>query len=162
MISKNLIEQIIWLYKDTLDVNTVVDRFAPIIENQNISSPKVRLIPKLINNHTFSDTDDLRKKELVLKIIDIVAEVTQVSEKLIVSNKRSNDITKARNLVMFLSFKVYQCGAKRIGLLLGNRDRTTVMSGANTASNLIDTDDDYNTLFWNIQSKCDIAIGNNE
>lgn len=162
MQSKQLIEQIIWLYKDTLDVNAVVDRFADVIDNHKISAPKVRLIPKIVNNYTFTDADVVRKKEVVIKVIDIVAEVTQVSAELIVSNRRSVEITKARNLVMYMTYKVYKCGAKRIGLLLGNRDRTTVMSGANTASNLIDTDDDYNTLFWDIQNKCNITLGNFE
>ena len=64
-------------------------------------------------------------------ILEVVAEHFGVSASDIIGGKRNADIVTPRQIVMHLCREITDTSYKNIGILLGNRDHSTVISGDN-------------------------------
>ena len=64
-------------------------------------------------------------------ILDVVAEHYGVSSNDIIGGKRNSEIVVPRQIVMYLCREITDTSYKAIGILLGNRDHSTIISGDN-------------------------------
>ena len=64
-------------------------------------------------------------------ILDVVAEHYGVSASDIIGGKRNSEIVIPRQIVMYLCREITDTSYKAIGILLGNRDHSTIISGDN-------------------------------
>lgn len=72
------------------------------------------------------------KKDITPQVIlDVVAEHYGVSPNDIIGSKRNAEIVTPRQVVMYLCREITDTPLKAIGILLGNRDHSTVISGDN-------------------------------
>lgn len=72
------------------------------------------------------------KREVTPQVIlDVVAEHYGVSASDIIGGKRNAEIVIPRQIVMYLCREVTDTSYKNIGILLGNRDHSTIISGDN-------------------------------
>lgn len=72
------------------------------------------------------------KREVTPQVIlDVVADHFGVSAADIVGGKRNSEIVTPRQIVMYLCREITDTSYKNIGILLGNRDHSTVISGDN-------------------------------
>ena len=72
------------------------------------------------------------KREVTPQVIlDVVAEHYGVSSNDIIGGKRNSEIVVPRQMVMYLSREITDTSYKAIGILLGNRDHSTIISGDN-------------------------------
>lgn len=72
------------------------------------------------------------KREVTPQVIlDVVAEHYGVSSSDIIGGKRNAEIVVPRQIVMYLCREVTDTSYKNIGILLGNRDHSTIISGDN-------------------------------
>lgn len=72
------------------------------------------------------------KKEVTPQVIlDVVAEHYGVSSGDIIGGKRNAEIVIPRQIVMYLCREITDTSYKNIGILLGNRDHSTIISGDN-------------------------------
>ncbi len=70
------------------------------------------------------------KREITPQVVlDIVAEHYGISADDIVSGKRSAEIVLPRQIIMYLCREILNTSHKNIGIFLGNRDHSTVISG---------------------------------
>lgn len=82
------------------------------------------------------------KREVTPQVIlDVVAEHFGVSSADIIGGKRNSDIVTPRQIVMYLCREITDTSYKNIGILLGNRDHSTVISGDNKIRARIKKDD---------------------
>lgn len=85
-------------------------------------------------------------------IIEVVAEHFHISPDDIRGNKRTANIVYPRQIVMYLC-KENGTTYKKIGEILGGRDHTTIMHGAEKIENEIETDDSASRLIHTIKKK---------
>ena len=72
------------------------------------------------------------KREITPQVIlDVVAEHYGVSSNDIIGGKRNSEIVVPRQIVMYLCREITDTSYKAIGILLGNRDHSTIISGDN-------------------------------
>ena len=72
------------------------------------------------------------KREVTPQVIlDVVAEHYGVSSNDIIGGKRNSEIVVPRQIVMYLCREITDTSYKAIGILLGNRDHSTIISGYN-------------------------------
>lgn len=72
------------------------------------------------------------KREVTPQVIlDVVAEHYGVSSNDIIGGKRNSEIVVPRQIVMYLCREITDTSYKAIGILLGNRDHSTIISGDN-------------------------------
>ena len=70
------------------------------------------------------------KREVTPQVIlDVVAEHYGVSSSDIIGSKRNSEIVIPRQIVMYLCREITDTSYKAIGILLGNRDHSTIISG---------------------------------
>ena len=70
------------------------------------------------------------KREITPQVIlDVVAEHYGVSSSDIIGSKRNSEIVVPRQIVMYLCREITDTSYKAIGILLGNRDHSTIISG---------------------------------
>lgn len=77
-------------------------------------------------------------------IMDIVCDHFDISIEDIKSNKRKSEIVTPRQVIMYLCREYTDFTLNNIGILLGNRDHSTVLSGWEKISNKIKEDDSFN------------------
>ena len=72
------------------------------------------------------------KREITPQVIlEVVADHYNVSPGDIIGGKRNAEIVTPRQIVMYLCREITDTSYKNIGILLGNRDHSTVISGDN-------------------------------
>lgn len=82
------------------------------------------------------------KREVTPQVIlDVVAEHYGVSSSDIIGGKRNAEIVVPRQIVMYLCREVTDTSYKNIGILLGNRDHSTVISGDNKIREKLQSND---------------------
>lgn len=82
------------------------------------------------------------KREVTPQVIlDVVAEHFGITPEDITGEKRNSDIVIPRQIVMYLCREITNTPYKNIGVLLGNRDHTTVISGYNKIQVKLKNDD---------------------
>ena len=74
-------------------------------------------------------TPDKPKEITPQLIIEVVSEHFQISMNQIISKARNSDIVRPRHIAMYLCKNMTDATMESIGVLLGNRDHTTVMNG---------------------------------
>ena len=74
-------------------------------------------------------------------ILDVVAEHYGVSAGDIIGSKRNADIVTPRQVTMYLCREITDTPYKAIGLLLGNRDHSTIISGVNKVREKLQAND---------------------
>lgn len=95
-------------------------------------------------------------------IIDVLRAVSRhykMSIANIVSERRTKDITRPRMVAMYLCRELTPRSYPQIGRMMGNRDHTTVMHGANKISSLIAIDSELSTEVEAIKTKIMEAVG---
>ena len=73
--------------------------------------------------------------------MDIVSEHYNISVSDIVSKKKNKEINTPRQICMYLVRKYTNSSLQSIGKMLGDRDHTTIMHGAEKITNSIDHDE---------------------
>lgn len=86
-------------------------------------------------------------------IIEVVAEHYQISIDQMVSKNRSNVIAKPRQIAMYLCKKMTDSPLEAIGKLLGGRDHSTIIHGANKISEEVDKNPDLKAQIETIEKK---------
>jgi len=69
------------------------------------------------------------------------------------SKARNRDITNARHIAMYFSYKIGQSTLTQIGDYFGKRDHTSVMHGVNKVKNLVKNDNDFAHRIFEIESQ---------
>jgi chromosomal replication initiator protein len=82
-------------------------------------------------------TNNIKELE---RIRTIVCKAWRVDEDKVTLRGRKKEIATARQLIMYFGYFYAACTYNFIGKFLGNRDHTTVMHGARTIQDIIDTD----------------------
>jgi len=75
------------------------------------------------------------------KIIDTVAEVYEIKSSDILSQKRNQEYSVPRMVVMYLCFDILSMSYNSIAKLLGKKDHTTILHGCNKIKNDLNNDD---------------------
>ena len=92
------------------------------------------------------------QKEITPEVImDVVAEHYNITVSDILSRKKNKEIANPRQICMYLSRKYTNTSLQAIGKIMGNRDHTTVMHGADKIADLLTRDDQ-------LKSNMDILI----
>lgn len=86
-------------------------------------------------------------------IIEVVAEHYQISIDQMVSKARSNSIAKPRQIAMYLCKNMTDTGLQAIGALLGGRDHSTIIHGANKIEDECKTDKELRMQIEAIKKK---------
>ena len=86
-------------------------------------------------------------------IINSVAKLYNVSNQDIIGTTRKKEIVNARHLIMYILKQIFNMPYKEIGMLLGNRDHTTVMNGVEKTKELIEKDKNLLNVIDNIVKK---------
>lgn len=82
------------------------------------------------------------KREVTPQVIlDVVAEHYGVSASDIIGSKRNADIVTPRQVTMYLCREITDTPYKAIGILLGNRDHSTIISGDNKVREKLQAND---------------------
>lgn len=82
------------------------------------------------------------KREVTPQVIlDVVAEHYGISSSDIIGGKRNADIVVPRQIVMYLCREITDTSYKAIGILLGNRDHSTIISGDNKVREKLQAND---------------------
>lgn len=82
------------------------------------------------------------KREVTPQVIlDVVAEHYGVSSSDIIGGKRNAEIVVPRQIVMYLCREITDTSYKNIGILLGNRDHSTIISGDNKVREKLQSND---------------------
>ena len=82
------------------------------------------------------------KREVTPQVIlDVVAEHFGITSNDIIGGKRNAEIVVPRQIVMYLCRDITDTSYKNIGILLGNRDHSTIISGDNKVREKLKKDD---------------------
>ena len=87
------------------------------------------------------------------KIIETVAKIYNVKVADLVGNSRKKNIVTARHVVMYIMREYSKLQLKDIGSFLGNRDHTTILSGAEKIKGLVMSDKEFSKLVSSIIKK---------
>ena len=87
-------------------------------------------------------------------ILQIISEYYGVSENLIKSKSRKDEVVKARHAYFYIAYKTSGKGLAEIGKLV-NRDHTTVIHGIRKIEGEIDIYQDTFLEFKELKAKCD-------
>ncbi len=79
------------------------------------------------------------------KIISVVAEHYNISEKDIVSSKKNKELAYPRQIIMYLCCEMTDETQKRIGMAIGGRDHATVIHGRDKITEDLKNDDKLKT-----------------
>lgn len=83
------------------------------------------------------------KREITPQVIlDVVAEHFNIPSSDIIGGKRNNEIVVPRQIVMYLCRDITDTSYKAIGILLGNRDHSTIISGDNKIRQRLKSNDE--------------------
>ena len=110
------------------DINGIVNSL--VLNKQtgvNNSDYITGLVKNLLNKNTFILTPEY--------LFDYVSSLHQIDKKLIASKNRSLEVSAARHLLVVLMRKHTDLSLTQIGLYLGNRSHSTVLSYLNKGKN---------------------------
>ena len=135
--------------KNFRDLEIPVEEFIADIDAGNIpfsSQPPLGDVVEAYETYRGKEMINISMAEEVLKdiispnnkrevtpqvILEVVAEHYGVTPSDIIGSKRNAEIVVPRQIVMYLCREVTDTSYKNIGILLGNRDHSTVISGDN-------------------------------
>lgn len=76
------------------------------------------------------------------KIVEVAAEYFDIEKTLLFRKSRKREIIIARHIIQYLAYKKSRLSLKRIGLLTGGRDHTTVIHAKTKVEHMLATNDD--------------------
>lgn len=84
---------------------------------------------------------NLVPKEIALAdVLGVVSEYTQVPEKILLSKSRQKDVTRARQMAMYIAKELTDCSLQEIGNQLGHRSHSTVLHAIENVKNQMSYD----------------------
>ena len=86
-------------------------------------------------------------------IIEVVAEHFNITVDQMASKNRASSVVRPRQIAMYLCNTMTDSSLKAIGLLLGGRDHTTIIHGANKIEDEIEKDENTKNLVETIKKK---------
>ncbi|MCI9136479.1 MAG: chromosomal replication initiator protein DnaA [Lachnospiraceae bacterium] len=86
-------------------------------------------------------------------VIEIVAEHFNISTDQMISETRSNDIAKPRQIAMYLCKNMTSAPLETIGALLGGRDHSTIIYGVKKITKEYQNDENFHHLIETIKKK---------
>ena len=86
-------------------------------------------------------------------IIEVVAEHFNITVDQMASKNRSSSVVRPRQIAMYLCNTMTDSSLQAIGLLLGGRDHSTIIHGANKIEDEIDKDENTRNLVETIKKK---------
>ncbi|SHJ37373.1 chromosomal replication initiator protein DnaA [Pseudobutyrivibrio xylanivorans] len=86
-------------------------------------------------------------------IIEVVAEHFNLTVDQMASKNRSNNVARPRQIAMYLCNTMTDSSLQAIGLLLGGRDHSTIIHGANKIGEEIEKDENTKSLVETIKKK---------
>ena len=86
-------------------------------------------------------------------IIEVVAEHFNITVDQMASKNRSSSVVRPRQIAMYLCNTMTDSSLQAIGLLLGGRDHSTIIHGANKIEDEIDKDENTKNLVETIKKK---------
>ena len=86
-------------------------------------------------------------------VIEIVAEHFNISTDQMISKNRSNNISRPRQIAMYLCKNMTPAPLETIGALLGGRDHSTVLHGINKITKEYDQNENFYHLIETIKKK---------
>ena len=98
-------------------------------------------------------TPDKPKEITPQLIIEVVSEHFQISMNQIISKARNSDIVRPRHIAMYLCKNMTDATMESIGVLLGNRDHTTVINGVKKITKEYDNNENTRILIETIKKK---------
>ena len=91
----------------------------------------------------------------VKEIVDAVCVVYDVTEHQVLGKSRKREIVEARHMAMYLIRKHCRYSLIKIGMLIGNRDHSTVIHANANIDGLLDVDKSVRTAHDNVISHID-------
>ncbi len=108
-----------------------------VVAYANLTGQRIDL--ELVN---LALADSLRRPERISvdQIIDIVCRYYNVTAEALISSSRKSTIAHPRQVAMYLARTETEASLPQIGAVMGPRDHTTVLHGAEKIRSLVDTD----------------------
>lgn len=95
--------------------------------------------------HTFAVMNISFTKQVVTMadIEKVVCEYLKITPERVHTKRRSRDIVKARQIIMYMGKRLTNNTLRQIGEHLGGYDHTTVLHSYSVVNNLMETEEDY-------------------
>ena len=139
---------------ENLDVSEEVMQYVASNINSNIRElegalTKVCAFGKLENKpvtlelaeHALKDTIENQREITPNLIMEIVSEHYNITVNDIISKKKNKEIAHPRQICMYLCRRYTDVSLQNIGRIMGNRDHTTIMHGADKINTLMEQDE---------------------
>lgn len=132
-------------------INKIV--FFSKMNNNNVIDEKI--IKDILEIETSKTTTIPNNEKLInpVVIINNVAKLYNISNSDITGSSRKKEIVNARHIIMYILKQEFNMPYKEIGVLLGNRDHTTVMNGVEKTKELLYKDKNLITVIESIIKK---------
>lgn len=132
-------------------INKIV--FFSKMNNNNVIDEKI--IKDILEIETSKTTTIPNNEKLInpVVIINNVAKLYNISNSDITGCSRKKEIVNARHIIMYILKQEFNMPYKEIGVLLGNRDHTTVMNGVEKTKELLYKDKNLITVIESIIKK---------
>lgn len=132
-------------------INKIV--FFSKMNNNNVIDEKI--IKDILEIETSKTTTIPNNEKLInpVVIINNVAKLYNISNSDITGSSRKKEIVNARHIIMYILKQEFNMPYKEIGMLLGNRDHTTVMNGVEKTKELLYKDKNLITVIESIIKK---------
>lgn len=140
------------------DIRVLLGAINKIIFFSKMSNNKVideKIIKDILEIEN-SKTSTIQNNEKLINpvvIINNVAKLYNISNNDITGSSRKKEIVNARHIIMYILKQEFNMPYKEIGLLLGNRDHTTVMNGVEKTKELLYKDKNLITIIDSIIKK---------
>ena len=123
------------------------------MSNNNVIDEKI--IKDILEIETSKTTTIPNNEKLInpVVIINNVAKLYNISNSDITGSSRKKEIVNARHIIMYILKQEFNMPYKEIGVLLGNRDHTTVMNGVEKTKELLYKDKNLITVIESIIKK---------
>lgn len=111
--------------------------------NRHLLSPFVYPGLHNITQRSYIHTMFPTQKDKAIVYCQLICNYLNIDFEIMPTQTRKREIAICRQLCMFFMKKYTILGLKDIGILVGNRDHTTVIYGINTINDLIDSDQKF-------------------
>lgn len=122
------------------------------ISNEDVTLDLAKeALASIINNRQNNDSDEQYEN-----IISIICDFYGITTNDIIGTKRTSNIVIPRQLCMYILRNKYNLPFKKVGMLLGNKDHSTIMSGVAKIEQELKSDSDLKLSLESILKKLSI------
>ena len=122
------------------------------ISNEDVTLDLAKeALASIINNRQNNDADEQYEN-----IISIICDFYGITTNDIIGTKRTSNIVIPRQLCMYILRNKYNLPFKKVGMLLGNKDHSTIMSGVAKIEQELKSDSDLKLSLESILKKLSI------